>query len=217
MHPEDAQAKDRAMLIVKRRFGWMALLLAACASPFAAGHAWALEERKDEKEKLKICERRMCEMIVRKTPVSGDLSCALTKTWASEKIKERAEDSVATWDYGDARCSVELKLPRAMIVEALAGPKVKLELPRHEVVCEVERDKETTPVRIEIAPKIEFKGGKARQVWVNVKDVDGPAAIKGLVLTVAKVEDTVGLFQKRILKAVNKFIQEKCPAVAAGR
>jgi hypothetical protein len=104
-----------------------------------------------------------------------------------------------------------------MILEALAGPKVKLELPRHEVICEVERDKSADPVRIELAPKIEFNDGRAKKVWINVKKVDGSAGIKGLILMVAKVEDTVGLFQKRMLKAANKFIQDKCPTVAAGR
>lgn len=182
----------------------------------APGGSWALEAKKDEKDKLKACERRMCDMIIKRAPASGDLSCALTKTWASKQIKDNAESSVATWNYGDARCSVDLRLPRSLIIEALAGPKVKLELPKHEVVCEVEGDKDAAPVRIELAPKVEFKNGKAKQIWVNVKDVDGPATIKGLVLAVAKVEDTVGLFQKRMLKAVNKFISEKCPKVTAG-
>lgn len=196
-----------------------------CAVPFVAfvvGAAagtptWALDERKDEKEKLKLCERRMCEMIVRKSPTTGDLTCALTKTWASKAIKDGTEGTVATWDYGDARCTVDLKLPRALIVQALAGPEVKLELPRHEVICEVEQDKQADPVRIELAPKIEFKGGKARKVWVNIKKVEGSAGIKGLIHMVAKVEDTVGLFQKRMLRTVNKFIREKCPDVVAGK
>jgi hypothetical protein len=104
-----------------------------------------------------------------------------------------------------------------LIVEALAGPEVKLELPRHEVTCEVEHDKKADPVRIELAPEIEFRGGKARKVWINVKKVEGSAGIKGLILTVAKVEDTVGLFQKRLLKAVNKFVRENCPKVMAGK
>jgi len=204
--------------MLKRQFGTVALLLiVACTSALAPGRASALEETKDEKEKLKLCERRMCEMILKKAPATGDLSCALSKTWASKTIKDGAEGTVAAWDYGDARCTGELKVPRSMVLEALAGPEVKLKVPRHEVVCEVERDKEASPVRIELAPRIEFKDGRATKIWVNVKKVEGPASIKALVLTVAKVEDTVGLFQKRMLKAVNKFIQEKCPAVAAGR
>lgn len=202
--------------MMKRQVARVALILiVTCAG--AAGRAWALDEKKDEKEKLKICERQMCEMIVKKAPATGDLTCSLSKTWANKTIKDGAEGTVAAWDYGDARCTVELKLPRAMIIQALAGPKIKLELPRHEVVCEVGSDKEGSPVRIELAPKVEFKNGKARKVWVNVKKVDGSSSLKSLILMVAKVEDTVGLFQKRMLKAVNKFVQEKCPTVAAGR
>jgi hypothetical protein len=216
--PEEARARDGVVMMVKRQFGRAAtLLIASCIIALAPGWASALDEKKDEKEKLKLCERRMCDMVVKKTPATGDLSCALSKTWASKAIKEGAEGTVAAWEYGDARCTVELKLPRSLIIEALAGPKVKLEMPRHEVICEVERDKQADPVRIELAPKIEFKDGRARKIWVNVKKVEGPASIKALVHMVAKVEDTVGLFQKRMLKAANKFIQEKCPTVAAGR
>ena len=208
-----------ADMVRQRRTGWMArLVLLVCgAMLLVTGAAYALEEKKDEKEKLKVCERRMCDLIVKKAPATGDLNCALSKTWASKAIKDGAEGTVATWEYGDARCTVELKLPRSMILEALAGPKVKLELPRHEVICVVERDKQADPVRIELAPRIEFNDGRAKKVWVNVKKVDGSTGIKSLILMVAKVEDTVGLFQKRMLKAANKFIQEKCPAVAAGR
>ena len=208
-----------ADMIRQRRTGWMArlVLLVGGAMLLVTGAAYALEEKKDEKEKLKVCERRMCDLIVKKAPATGDLNCALSKTWASKTIKDGAEGTVATWDYGDARCTVELKLPRSMILEALAGPKVKLELPRHEVICVVERDKQADPVRIELAPRIEFNDGRAKKVWVNVKKVDGSTGIKSLILMVAKVEDTVGLFQKRMLKAVNKFIQEKCPAVATAR
>ncbi len=195
------------------------LVLCCCLAALTDEGAAAMDEKKDEKEKLKACEKRMCEMIVRKAPATGDIGCELTKTWASKTIKNGAESSVATWDYGDARCSVELRLPRALVVEALAGPKVKLELPRHQVICEVERDggNDTDPVRIELAPKVEFDNGRAKKVRINVKKVDGPSGIKSLVLTVAKVEDTVGLFQRRMLKAVNKFIRQKCPSVAAGK
>jgi hypothetical protein len=208
-----------ADMIRQRRTGWMArLVLLVCgAMLLVTGAAQALDEKKDEKEKLKICERRMCEMIVKRAPATGDLHCALSKTWASKTIKDGAEGTVAAWNYGDARCTVELKLPRSMILEALAGPKVKLELPRHEVICVVEQDRQADPVRIELAPRIEFDNGRAKKVWVNVKKVDGSTGIKSLILMVAKVEDTVGLFQKRMLKAVNKFILDKCPAVAAGR
>lgn len=203
-------------MLVQIRLGARILLMALAASAWALP-AGALEERKDEKEKLKACERRMCEMIVKKAPATGVIGCSLSKTWARTSIKESSEAKSVSWGFGDARCTVDLKMPRSLIVSALKEPEIKLELPLHQVHCEIERDKEITPVRLTLGPKVLFKDGKAKQVWVNLKEVDGPTAIKGLVMTVAKLEDSIGLFQKDLIKGINKFISEKCPTVAAGR
>ena len=64
-----------ADMIRQRRTGWMArlVLLVGGAMLFVTGAAHALEEKKDEKEKLKVCERRMCDLIVKKAPATGDI------------------------------------------------------------------------------------------------------------------------------------------------
>ena len=82
--------------------------------------------------------------------------------------------------------------------------------------CIIEREKEATPVMLKAAPKIRFKEGRARKIWVNLKDVEGPTAMRGLALSVAKIEDSIGIFHKHLVKAVNYMIEEKCPKVAAG-
>ena len=87
--------------------------------------------------------------------------------------------------FGDARCSVDLKVPRALIVHALTAQTVKLELPQHHVSCEIERDKEIDRVHFMLGPKVRFENGQAKQVWINLKKVEGPAAIKAMATTLA--------------------------------
>jgi hypothetical protein len=197
---------------------WSSFLafVALATALFPAG-ATAFDERKEEKDKLKACERRICEAIVKKAPATGDVSCALTKTWARKSLKETSDESKKVdWTFGDARCSVDLKVPRALIVTALTAPTVKLELAQHQVNCEIERDKEIDRVHFMLGPKVRFENGQAKQVWINLKKVEGSATIKAMATTLAKLEDTVGLFQGPLTKAINKFIAEQCPKAVKG-
>lgn len=193
------------------------LTLVALATIILPAGVASFDERKDEKDKLKACERRICEVIVKKAPATGDVSCALTKTWARKSLKETSEESKKVdWTFGDARCSVDLKVPRALIVTALTAPTVKLELAQHQVACEIERDKEIDRVYFMLGPKVRFENGQAKQVWINLKKVEGPATIKAMATTLAQFEDTVGLFQSSLTKAINKFIAEQCPKTVKG-
>jgi hypothetical protein len=193
------------------------LLLVAALAALTAGAAQGMQEKKDEKDQRKQCERKICELVVKKAPATGDVSCPLTKTWARKSIKDTSEARQVAWSFGDASCHVDLKLPRSLVVAALGAGEVKLELPLHTVKCEIEREKEITPVLLTFGPKILFKDGKAKKVWINLKDVEGPTVIKGLATTVAKLEDGVGLFQKDLVKLVNTFVRERCPEVVAGK
>jgi hypothetical protein len=193
------------------------LVLAALATAILPSHSLALDVKKDEKDKLKACERRICETIVKKGPATGDVSCALSKTWARKSLKETSDESKKVdWTFGDARCSVDLKIPRALIVTALTAPTVKLELPQHHVTCEIERDKEIDRAHFMLGPKVRFENGQAKQVWINLKKVEGPGTIKAMANTLAKLEDTVGLFQGSLTKAINKFMAEQCPKAVKG-
>ena len=66
--------------------------------------------------------------------------------------------------------------------------------------CVVERDQQLKPVIIKLAPKLEFKNGKADKVWINLKEIEGPDDIKGTVWTAAKLEDTLGIFHAPMIK-----------------
>lgn len=182
----------------------------------ALSSAHALDEVKGEKEALKACEKSLCELVTKKAPDSGDFTCNLSKTWEKGDLKEGSAAGKLSWNFGDARCTVDLKLARASIVSAVKDAKSTLQFPDHTVKCIIEGEKEPTNITATIAPKAEFEGGQVKKVWVNLKEVDGPTVVKGLAIAAAKLEDNVGVFHGSLVKSVNKMILEKCPRVVAG-
>ena len=179
------------------------------------GQASAIEPRADEKERIKSCEQSLCRLVVAKKPANGDLQCPLSKVWSRKTMKEGSAKKLR-WGFGAAKCEVDLRVPREMIVGALSAAEIKVTLPAHTVNCEVERESSIDKAQITLAPIVEFKDGKAKKIWVNVTDIKAPGVIKGVVWSAAQLEDTVGVFHRRMVKSVNKFIAEQCPKVVAG-
>jgi hypothetical protein len=175
------------------------------------GKAWALEESRGEEEAIKACDQRLCAILVHKSPKGENLKCTLTKTWAKAKIKE-ADSSQLSWGFGDARCSVDIDLERATLIAAVTGERAKVRLPPHTANCVVEQDGKMQKVTAVLAPKIYFKDGRADKVWVNLKSVEGPASIRFTVQTAAQLADTLGLFHRRMIRSMNKYIERHCPA-----
>lgn len=172
--------------------------------------AQALDEKADEKEKAKACEQQLCQIILKKEAAGADLKCDIGKTWAKKTIEGGVEKKKISWGFGDARCGVSLGVPRAAIVDALTKPAKAMEFPKHTVKCEVEREKEVVPINITMAPKIEFKDGKAQKAWLNVSEIEAPAVVKGAIWTAAKLEDTLGVFHSEMISEINEFVTEKC-------
>ena len=182
-----------------------AALLFALLAP-----AHALDEQANETKLIKSCEERLCTMLLTKNPKGDDLKCELTKTWAKSTIKG-AENHTMKWGYGDARCSVQLHIPRANIVAALTSPEYTFEVAPHTADCVVEQEGEAQTVKATLAPKIAFKDGKAEKVWVNLKSIKGPVGIKTSLWLAANLSDKVGLFHRPMLKGINGFINKHCP------
>ncbi len=179
-----------------------------CALPVSS--ASALEEGAGEAKVIDACDKRLCSMVQGRDPKGEDLKCALTKTWAKSAIKEGDQRDVK-WDFGDARCTVHIDMSRAAIVAALTGGETKLWVPAHTANCIVEQDGQMKTVTATLAPKIVFKGGKAEKIWVNLLNVEGPSGIKATLLTAARLTDSIGIFHRAMLKAVNGYIYKHCP------
>lgn len=177
----------------------------------AATGAHALEPLRGEEAAIKACDKRLCALLMQKNPKGEDLKCALTKTWERSTIKE-AESTKLTWGYGDARCSVDIDIGRAAILAAMTADSVKFRVPPHTANCVVESDGKLEKVTATLAPKIIFKDGKADKIWINLKSVEGPVAIKATLYTAAELADRLGLFHKRMVKSVNRYIERHCPS-----
>jgi hypothetical protein len=185
------------------RFGTVLLGLGAMPA------AEALEEQAGEKRALDACDRKLCAMLVEKNPVGEDLKCSLTKTWAKSTIKS-AETQVTKWGFGDARCTVHINMSRAELVGALTAPEYKLKTPAHTVDCVVEEDGTAKPIKATLAPKIEFRNGRAEKIRINLQKIEGPFAITSALSTAAALEDRIGLFHRPMLKSVNRYIEKHC-------
>jgi hypothetical protein len=185
-----------------------ALIMAALGCVFQASVARALDEGAGEAKAIDACDKRLCTILQQKNPSGEDLKCLLTKTWAKSSLKG---DRSVGWGFGDARCTVQIEISRARIVATVTDKDTKFSVPAHTAHCIVEQDGELKTVKATLAPKIVFKGGKAEKIWINLLHVEGPTAIKTTMTTAAQLNDTIGLFHRNMLKAVNGYIYKHCP------
>jgi hypothetical protein len=188
-----------------------ALALAMLAAMLAAPAATALDEHPGEEAAIQECDRRLCAILLEKNRQGPDLACRLTKTWARSQIKQ-ADSQKLSWGFGDARCTVEINLSRDRLVAVMNGERTTFHVTRHTAHCVVEQDGKLEKVTAVLAPKIEFKNGKADKIWVRLKSVDGPSSITYVVETAAQLADIFGLFHRQMLKGINRYIERHCPA-----
>jgi hypothetical protein len=176
----------------------------------AAG-ALALEEGKGEKEELEACERALCGILVNREAPGGDLQCTLQKTWSGTKIKQGVEEKKLKWGFGDVRCGVKVEAKRQDLLDALTKPQYELKLSPHAIRCDVERGTEVIPISVSMAPRLQFKDGKASKAWLGIGEIQAPAVVKGAIWTAAQLEDTFGIVHSDLLKEINQFVYERCP------
>ena len=190
----------------------LSIFAAVAALMLGTFPANALEEKSNEKKLLKSCEARLCTMLLQKNPKGDDLDCELTKTWARATIK-KADKPTLQWGYGDARCSVQIHIPRETIVKAMTAREFSFQVASHTAECVVEENGEPQIVKATLAPKIVFKDGKAEKVWVNLEKIKGPVGIKASLWLAANLSDKVGIFHRPMIKGINKFISRHCPKI----
>lgn len=190
--------------------------LATAASLFVAGGAAALEVLPDEKAGRQACERSFCEMVVKREP-GAPLKCDMVKTWDRDKLKKSGESTKLSWGFGDARCSVKIDIARDALLSALKEPKFTLEVPEQTVTCDIENSEgKASSLTASAKPKIEFEGGKATKLWLNVGKIDGESILTNFVWAGAKLFDGVGIMHGPAVTEINRFMFEQCPKELAG-
>jgi hypothetical protein len=186
-------------------FNGVALAAVVTATLGLGVSAQALQPDPAERDKLKACEKSICTIMTKKEAAGSDLSCALSKTWTKDQIKSGIEKKKISWSLGDAQCTLDVKLGRAALIDALSKPEQVLDFGPHTVKCLVDREGTETPINITMAPKITFKGGQAVTAVLGVKEIEAPSVVKGAIWTAAALEDNIGIFH-----GVNDFIGPKC-------
>ncbi len=186
-------------------------LIVALSATIMLGSAAFAQDSDADKAKLAQCEKDVCGIIVGKKKDGADLSCDLTKTWKGEDIQKGAAEKSVPWGFGRTQCSVKINAKRAVLVDALTSPTYTIKSEKQTVSCEIERGTEKYPIKLSAAPELKMKDGKAVGISMNVADIEGATLIKGVVWTAATMEQNFGLFEKDLVKEINKFIERQCP------
>lgn len=200
---------------------WYALAVAAAVSMSLAGAAIAqapaakpeiqlTPEEIKEKELRKSCKIALCSAFVLKKPEGGDVACGVLKTWRKEQLTKMVSKGGVSWPWGNARCTADLRFKRGDLVSAVSQPEYELNVDKHTISCELDRDSDKYQIKMDIAPKVTFKDGKAVKAQMNWGKVDAPMLAKSVLWSATAADNTFGALQGTIVEDINDFVGVKC-------
>ena len=137
----------------------------------------------------------------------------MRKSWRKEVLIKILSKGKVTWPWGATRCSGEIKLDRAVLIKAMAGPEFEAQFNKHELRCEIDAEKDKYEVKLEIQPKVTFKDGKAVKASLNWGKIEAPTLAKTALWSVTAADNSFGVLQSTIVEDINEFIQTKCMEV----
>lgn len=100
-----------------------------------------------------------------------DLVCDYP-TWLADKEREDLRRLTREM-LQDARCTVSIKIARALVVEALTAPDLVFEAPPQPVVCEIVTKESVVPIKATFAPRVVIKDGVAVDATPGMANVTG--------------------------------------------
>lgn len=191
-----------------------AALALAVAAPVLAQDKKAeielTEEEKKEKELRRTCKIALCSAFHVKKPADGEVACGVLKTWRKEQLAKMVGKGGVSWPWGNARCTTDLKFKRETLIKAVSLPEYELVLDKHDIKCELDREPEKYEIRMEIAPKVQFKQGKAVKASLNWGKIDAPLLAKSALWSATAADNTFGVLQNTVVEDINDFIDVKC-------
>jgi hypothetical protein len=190
-------------------FSLFAALMLACAA-----HAHA---QGSELERLQQCDRDLCDIIRAPTEAGGPLQCELSRTWYKDQLDKAAKSKGLTWVLGDATCGVKIDVNRTVLSRALTESSYRLKVPQQPATCEVEYRGARYPVKVSVAPEIEFREGKATAVVLGIHDIEANTILKALLWSTVKMQEKLGIYQDDIVRGVNEYIETECRGRPAGK
>jgi hypothetical protein len=163
-----------------------------------------------EKELRKACKIDLCSAFYAKKPTEGQVACGVLKTWRKEQLTKMVSKGGVSWPWGNARCTADLKFNRLDLAKAVSAPEFELKLETHQIKCELEREKDSYEIKMEIAPKVQFKQGRAVKAQLNWGKIDAPALAKTVLWSATAADNTFGALQSTVVEDINDFIGTKC-------
>ncbi len=167
-----------------------------------------------EREGRKACKVAICAAFHLKKAEGPDIACNVLKSWRKEQLQKMIERAKVSWPWGKVKCVADIRLKRGDLIKAMTEPKYVAELDKHQVNCEIEREKEA-PAKISFAfaPKVTFENGKATKASLNWGAIEAPTLVKGAMWTATATDNTFNVLQSTLIEDINDFIGPKCDEV----
>jgi hypothetical protein len=183
--------------------------------PSAPGPSAAAETEAEARERAgrTACAVEICSTLHQHMPDTGQVACAVTKSWRKEVLGQILTRAKLSWPWGAARCSTDLKLDRGTLVKAMTTPEVDVRLGRHDIHCEVEGEAEKYAIELEISPQVTFKQGKAIKASLNWGKIVAPRLAKSALWSATAADNAFGILQHTLVDDVNRFIETRCMEV----
>ncbi len=164
-----------------------------------------------ERDLRRDCKVKICSAFHTRKADGGDIACNVLKSFRKEQLTKVIEKAKVSWPWGAVRCVADIKLKRADLIKAMTDERYEAQLDRHQVRCEVEREKEDkAEIRFEFAPKVTFEKGKATKAALNWGTIEAPALVKGAMWTATATDNTFNVLQSTLVEDINDFVGTKC-------
>ena len=172
------------------------------------------QEEKAEDEARKACKAKICEIIATRDPDGDNVSCDIVKTWREEDMAKMLGDKIF-WPWGKAVCQAKLKLKRASLAQAMSKPTYNVDMAPQTVRCRLERKDKSEPyvVEISMAPKVEFREGKATEAAINWGQSSAPPLIHPLIYVGTALDNSTNMLGPEVVHMVNEFVTRQCAEV----
>lgn len=168
------------------------------------------DEEKKEKELRKACKIELCSAFKSKTQRGGEVACGVLKTWRKEQLAKMVSKGGVSWPWGAARCTTNLKFKRDDLIKASTMPEFELAIDKHDIACELDREKDKYEIKVEMTPKVQFKDGKAVKATLNWGKIDAPMLAKSALWSATAADNTFGVLQRTVVEDINDFLDVKC-------
>lgn len=171
-------------------------------------------EERAEKAQRRVCKVQICSIFASGEREGADVDCPVVKTWREEDIEEILGRTF-TWPWGRARCATQLKLKRSMLAAAASPQGTKAKLDTHTIACslDLKSDGQTYDVKVDIAPAVTFKDGRAAKAKVNWGKVEAPMLAYSVIWPGTALDNSANVLQGQLVKMINEFMGRKCAAV----